>query len=304
MKGPSSRVLFLAAFFLTGGTLFAAGCRPSSPQEQEKGARQVLFVSILPQAYFAQRLAGAAAKVHVLVGPGQSPATYEPTPRQLSALGRTRLFFQARVPFEENLAPRLARLGSGLEMVDTRAGITLRQQPPHAHGHGGQGPTAGDPHFWLDPRRAAAMADNMARALLRVAPDQAQQITSNLGSLLRDLKELERELSSMLAPVRGRDVFVYHGAFGYFCERFGLRQVALSSGGKEPGARELARFIERVRGVDRARVLFVQPQFSRQSAEAVSRELGVEVRSLDPLTRDYFKSLRAMASSILAALTR
>jgi len=262
----------------------------------------VLFVSILPQAYFAQRLAGAAAEVHVLVGPGQSPATYEPTPRQLSALGRARLFFQARVPFEENLAPRLARLGSGLELVDTRAGITLRQQPSHAHGHGAPG--TGDPHFWLDPRRAAAMADNMARALLRVAPDQAQQITSNLGPLLRDLKELERELSSMLAPVRGREVFVYHGAFGYFCERFGLRQVSLSSGGKEPGARELARFIERVRGVERARVLFVQPQFSRRSAEAVSRELGVEVRSLDPLTRDYFQSLRAMASSILAALAR
>jgi zinc transport system substrate-binding protein len=257
-----------------------------------------VFVSILPQAFLVERVGGSRLRVDVLVAPGQSPETYEPTPRQLAALSDAALFVRVGVPFEESLLGRLPTGNGELQIVEAHAGIA-RQQPRGASASRAGPP---DPHLWLDPRHAATMAQAVADALRERDPAGAEAYQRNLHVLQRDLEGLDRELAAELAPVRGRKLFAYHGAYGYFCARYGLEQVALSLGDQHPGAKRVAEFVAEAER-NGATVLFVQPQFSRRQAEAVAAQLGAEVVALDPLAKDYIPNMRRIARYVREGLS-
>lgn len=255
-----------------------------------------VFVSVLPQAEFVREIGGAEVQVSVLVGPGHSPATYEPTPRQMSSLARARLLVCAGVPFERGLLPKIAALpsapilaGGHLETADRRA--------PHDHHHA----DGLDPHAWLDPHRAMALADTICVHLSRLRPDAAPEFLARRDRFKDRLTRLDRDLREILAPYRGAEFFVFHPAFGHFARRYGLVQVAVEADGHEPSARQLAAVISRAKAA-RARVIVVQPQFSRRSAESVARATGAEILVLDPLAKDYETNLRHIAAALAAAL--
>ena len=97
--------------------------------------------------------------------------------------------------------------------------------------------------------------------------------------------------------MEGRSFFVFHPSFGYFADDYGLEQVAVETGGSEPSARQLARLIREARDAE-VRVIFVQPQFSRKSAETIASEIGGAVVPIDPLARDYIENLERMARAV------
>ena len=107
-----------------------------------------VVVSIPPQAYFVQRIAGERVEVDVLVGPGQNPHTFSPTHRQMARLSEARAYFRVGVPFEQTVLARIAEGRRGLRVVDTHEG-PVREDPGHAHAEGEL-----DPHTWLSPRLA------------------------------------------------------------------------------------------------------------------------------------------------------
>jgi zinc transport system substrate-binding protein len=100
--------------------------------------------------------------------------------------------------------------------------------------------------------------------------------------------------------VRGRELFVFHPAYGYLASRYGLRQVAVEVGGKRPTARQLTVLVDAARASG-TRAMFVQPQFSGGSARATADAIGVKLVELDPLAGDYFVNLESMAALIIAA---
>ena len=282
---------------------FACGC--ASPA-QPAGDRVAVVVSILPMASFAERVGGEHVEVETLVPPGESPATYEPTPRQMARLAAARLYFCAGLPFEEAVTRKVEASFPDVEVVDTRQGIDLAPMAAEADGHAGHergdephhhAPGELDPHVWLDPTLAAQQAKTMAEALGRIDPGQRADYGRNLEALRADLEAVDAEVRRALAPVKGRKLFVFHPAYGYFARRYGLEQVAVEIEGKEPGARQLARLIEEARAAG-ARVIFVQPQFSTATARSVARAIGGAVVPLDPLARDYVANLRRMASAV------
>lgn len=266
----------------------------------------VVAVSIPPQAYFLERLGGDLVRPLVMLPPGRSPATYEPTPKQLAALGDARLYFRAGVPFEKSFLPKLKRNFPKLQIVDMNQGIKLRPMEEaeahgdHGHGHG-HGHGALDPHVWLSPPLAKIQAATMARALSRADPAQADAYAANLAVLIADLHRVDKKIALMLAPYRGRTVLVFHPAYGYFLNAYGLHQKAVETGGKRPGPRQLAHLMEQAQEQG-ARVIFVQPQFSAASARALAAELGAVVVPLNPLALDYLANLERMASAIADAL--
>ena len=104
-------------------------------------------------------------------------------------------------------------------------------------------------------------------------------------------------IAEILAAVKGRPFFVFHPSFGYFADDYGLEQIAVETGGAEPSARQLTALIEQARSSD-VRVIFVQPQFSRKSAETIAAEIGGAVVPIDPLARDYVENLEKMARAV------
>jgi zinc transport system substrate-binding protein len=261
-----------------------------------------VFVSILPQADFVERLAGGRVRVEVLVRPGQTPETYSPTPRQMARLAEARVFFTAGVPFEEALIPRIRASMKNLTVVDTLEGLRLREmEGEHEHAAGDHHHGDKDPHVWLDPLLVRRQAETIRDALIALDPAGAGEYRANCAKLQEDLETLHAELTAALAPLRGREILVFHPAYGYFCAAYGLKQTAVEVEGKAPGARQLAAIIERARAGG-VKAIFVQPQFSQKTAATVASGIGASLVTMDPLARDYFANMRQMARRVGEAL--
>jgi zinc transport system substrate-binding protein len=154
-----------------------------------------------------------------------------------------------------------------------------------------------DPHVWLSPPLARTLVGNLARAMTGALPKQASTFQARADSLLATISELDAEIRSIFAIVPDRTFYVFHDAWGAFAEAYGLQQVAIEQQGHEPGPERIAALIEAARR-DSVRSIFVEPQFSRQSAELVAAEIGVRVVALDPLAADWSDNLIRVAHAI------
>ena len=259
---------------------------------------QGVFVSIPPQAFLVNWLAGDVVQVEVLLPPGASPATYEPTPKQMAALDRSQLFLQIGTPFEGPVLAKIADLMPELRVVDCRIGVELEPIGGDGHDHG-----SGllDPHIWLDPQRMKTITDTTAKALHDLLPDQSLAIDERLAALHKALDDTDARVAEILAPLAGHTLLVFHPAYGYFTRRYGLIQRAVEVDGKAPSARRLATIVDDLRQ-QQVPALFVQPQFSRSAAERVAKALDCKLVELDPLAGDYLANLETMAERIAEAL--
>ncbi len=310
-----SRALTAAALALLA--LPPAGCQrpPPAPQDDRVG----VVVSIPPQAYFVQRVGGPRVAVEVLVGQGQSPHLYEPTPRQIANLAQARLYFLIGMEFEQRLLEKIYSRRGHLRVVDTRRGIELRapdadclhaghqdpraggQQHAHENGHTHDERGLPDPHIWLSPRLVRIQAGTIADALIEIDPAHRAEYEANLAAFVQDLNELDAWITQRLAPVRGGEFLVFHPGYGYFADAYGLRQVPIEVSGKEPSARELARIVEHAKAHG-ARAVLLEPQYAPTAAEAVARAIGGSVLLVDPLRPDYFAMMRDLVEKVAQAL--
>ncbi|MBN1808568.1 MAG: zinc ABC transporter substrate-binding protein [Planctomycetes bacterium] len=271
----------------------------------EKGERITAAVSILPQAYFVKGVGGDRVNVEVMVGPGQSPETYEPTPKQIVRAGRADVYFRIGVAFEDTL---VAKIGKGINVVDTRRGIKLREMK---HGHVGHEETHGkvnggaakDPHIWLDPSLAAVQAETMAEELKRLDPEGTAYYEERLKAFRAEMDALDGEIRDILRAAAGKKFYVFHPAFGYFADRYGLTQETIEMEGKEPGAKQIVEIVDRAKA-EGVKTIFVQSQFSTKAAEAIANAIGGTVVGIDPLEPDYGRGLRQMAEAIAEGLER
>jgi zinc transport system substrate-binding protein len=269
-----------------------------------------ISVSIPPLAFFAEKVGGDRVSVHVLLPPGRSPATYAPTPAQVSRLTRSTLLFRVGVPFEAALLKGIGQSGKNPRIVDTRRGITLRQLDAGGHAHDDHAAAAGhashtgeghDPHIWLDPLLVKTQAATMRDALAEVDPDGAEIYRDNCRLFEKALDDLDARIRKILAPVKGRSLLVFHPSFGYFTEAYGLRQVAVETAGKSPKGKELNRLIKTAKR-ENVRVIFIQPQFDQHAARKIAAAIDGEIVSLDPMSGDYIENLEAMARAAAEAL--
>lgn len=263
-----------------------------------------VFVSIPPQAYLVKRIGGGHVEVQTLLSQGSSPHFFEPTPRQIAQLNQARLFFKINMPFENQLLKKIS--AKRLQIVDSTKGIQHRVMEHHHHHHHHHkkcGEGEADPHIWLGIPQIKIMAANIADALAQADPKNATDYKTNMENLKKDLDSTNKKTSQTLLPYRGAKVFVFHPAFGYFTDAYGLEQVSLEIEGKKPSPQQLANLIHKAKKAN-ARVIFAQPQFDPQSAQVIAKAIGGKVVSLDPLAEDILKNLEHIASEIEKALRK
>jgi len=269
-------------------------------------SRISVFVSILPQSYFLERIGGDRVSVEVLVGEGQSPHTYEPTPRQMAKLAEAKAWFLIGVPFERGLVKKIRQFHRSLVIVETQKGVPYRYLAGHDHRNDGHGhgteqgvKSAGtpDPHIWMSPKLVKIQAQNIHDALCLLDPAHKQQYAINLKSFQEDLDGLDARIARSLAPLKGKKMYVFHPAFGYFADSYGMIQVPIEIEGKEPGARQMTELIERAKK-DGVKVIFVQQQFSKKSADVVAKSIGGTVVPINPLSKEYLTNLEKMAAAV------
>ncbi len=274
--------------------------------------RVAVFVSIVPQKYFVQQIGKDLVDVRIMVPPGASPSTYEPRPRQMTELAASRIYFAIGVAFENTWLDKIAAVNPGMRVVHTDNGIEKIPMDAHphadqvgrreshsdedAHGHGGL-----DPHIWLSPPLVTIQARTILAALQEIDSEHQNTYAANYRDFISRIDKLDADLKKTFVGRQNLQFMVFHPAWGYFARAYGLRQVPIEIEGKKPKPALLKESIEHARekGI---RVVFVQPQFSRKSAEIVAREIGGRVVVADPLAEDWMANLAAVAASFKAAL--
>ena len=261
-----------------------------------------VFVSILPQKYFVERIGGEQVKVEVMVNPGESPATFNPNPKKMSLLSQAKLYFSIGVPFETIWIDRIQSIHSNLQFVPLhdeahdKSGTDQGHGHPSRHSHG-----SSDPHIWTSPAKVKLMAKKIKETLVRAEPQKEKYFEANLRAFHNDLDTLDRDIREILARSDNHRFLVFHPAWSYFAEDYGLEQISIEDGGKEPGARTLQKIIEKGKKLG-IKVIFVQKQFSLSIAKKIAKMIGATVREMDPLAEDYLENMRLTAKAISGAL--
>ena len=276
-------------------------------------------VSILPQKYFVEKIAGDKINVNVMVKPGFSPATYEPKTSQMKKLSSSIVYFAIDVPFEDSWLKKFENANKKMMIVDTSNGIKKLEMQEHVHHdehakmtrwtpcrtrqensdeHADHDEHEGlDPHVWTDPIFVKIQAKNIYDALVKVDNKNALFYKKNYESFLLELDLLHKKIETILKPYKDKAFMVFHPSWGYFAKRYSLEQFAIESEGKEPKPKELVELIKDAKEHN-IKVVFVAPQFSQNSARTIAKSINGKVIAIDTLSLDWNNSLIKTAEVI------
>lgn len=294
--------LFLAVLWMV-----AAGCGPGETDPDGDGPSTIgVIVSLLPQQQMAEAIGGERIAVTVMVPPGQSPHSYEPTPGQLVAVSNAELYFSvgSGVEFEIKNLELLQQQNPTMTVIDGHVGVELLSLDGGAecseeHGPDGEHHHHGstDPHIWLDAANARIMADNLLAGLILVDPDHAAVYRTNRDQWVTALEETDTRIRGLLNVYQGKPFLTYHPAWGYFARAYGLRQIAVEDGGRQPGPVGVAQVIEQAREAG-ILVVIASPQYDTSSAQVIASEIGGIVLTLDPLAATFEESALKAANGL------
>lgn len=287
--------------------LVACEPRPSKSTGLTSDGKIRVMVSVAPQAELVRRIGGDNVFVQVLVGEGQDPHVFSPSPSTMKDLGSARLLLTVGMPFEENLIKKIVSSNSSIITVDTSEGIKKLALDDEHDGHTEHGENeehhhVDDPHIWLAPNALKVQIQNILNALQKEAPQHSEEFTANYASLSQDIDALQKELTKKMQPFSGKKIFVFHPAFGYFAQAYGLEQISVEVGGNSPTPKELSEFMKMAKS-EKIKLLFVQPQFDARSARIIAEQLEAKVYTMDPLDSDILSNLRNIASAIAESLS-
>ncbi len=258
----------------------------------DKATRKEIAVSILPEKYFVEKIAGDLVSINVMIPPGASPATYEPTPAQIASLSEIPLYMKmGYTGFELTWMNKLRATNKEMNVVNLSDGIELISEEDsgenahEGHRHGGV-----DPHTWLSPGNVKIVANNIYKSLLATYPDHEAEFNINYNSFLAELDSLDGYIRQTLEDLSSRTFFTYHPSLSYFARDYGLEQLPLELSGKTPSSGHLKNLIDQG-NTKHIRVIFIQKQFDQKNAEALAKETAAEIVRIDPLDPDWYHQM-------------
>jgi zinc transport system substrate-binding protein len=178
----------------------------------------------------------------------------------------------------------------------------------HAHDHAHDGV---DPHAWLDPGNARLWLGLIAADLARIDPANAAAYQANAAQAAAGIATLDARLDAALAPVRDKPFVVFHDAYGYFADHYGLTVAGTVAPGDAapPGAAHLA---ELQASLGAAQCIFPETQHDPKMAETLAADTGLRIggaldpegAGLEPGPQAYAAVLTGLAETLIACLTQ
>jgi zinc transport system substrate-binding protein len=273
------------SMLLVALAMFIVGC---GGEKQSVSDKLQVAASFYPMAEFARNVGGDKAEVFVLVPDGAEAHDWEPSPSDLSRLGKAQVFVYNGVvePWAKQALTALSErkilaVQTGLGLYE-RAGETHEEEHHHHdHGcaHGKQ-----DPHVWISPKKAIKQVERITAVLCEADAKNAKYYQDNSAKYVEQLKALDIQLTN-LAKNAPRKVFVTaHAAFGHLADDYGLKQLAVNglSPHAEPTPADLQRLIKVVQE-ENVRYVFFETLTDPKLAKLVADETGAEISVLDPL---------------------
>lgn len=276
-------LIVLACVFIlyfTGGT-----------QSQSSDGKIGVVVTVGPQEEFVKRIGGDKVNVLAMVPAGADPHTYEPLPNQMKDLENAQIYFQvgSGIEFELTWMDKFTGMNPHMKVVNTSAGIELIPNTAEQE----EGP---DPHVWVSPKNAKIMVENIYQSLIQADPENKDYYTHNRDEYLKQLNELDKNITKTLSGKNNTKIMVYHPSWAYFCRDYNLEQVAIESGGKEPTSQGIANLVDQAKKFN-IKVIFVSPQFTTSNAQVIANEISGKVVVVDPLSEHYLENMKKVAEA-------
>ena len=327
--------VFLTSTFLASGTLLT-------------NAAPNVVTSIKPVHSLVAAIMGEVGTPDLIVEGAASPHTYALKPSQAVKLENADLIFWIGRDIEAFLEKPLgaiAKDAKAIELLNAHDLVKLKfreggafdehdhddhaedkhdnhahdehKHEEHAedkhddHGHDEHAHGDYDPHVWLDPANAKALAHEIEEALSKMDPENAKTYEENTRKLMAKLDDLVKEVSTQLQPVQGKGFVVFHDAYQYFEKRFGMSAVGSITVSPEvlPGAERVAELQAKVKA-SKANCVFSEPQFKPKLVTVVTEGTNAKSGVLDPLGANieagpehYFSLIRDMATSFKTCLS-
>ncbi len=256
-------------------------------------------VSILPQKRFVEAIGGDRVEVSVMVKSGNSPHSYEPKPSQMKDIAKADVYFSIGVEFEEAWLPKFSNQNSKMKIVDTAENIkkaaieAVNHNKKESHKH-----ESLDPHIWTSPTNVKVIAKNIYNALVSIDKNSSDYYRANYKRFLKKIDATDKEIRKILVNTpKGAKFMVFHPSWGYFAREYGLKQIAIEAGGKNPKPKQVMHLIQEAKK-EQVKAVFTAPEFSDKIAKQIARELGVPVIKVSPLNPNWSQNLIELAKAI------
>lgn len=227
---------------------------------------------------FARQIGGEDVVVSLMIPPGVEAHSFEPSPRAIDDLKKENVFIFGGAAMDPWAEPILGILSSSkVLVVDAAADVPLLD----VQGHTTEDDDAhADPHYWLDPARAAIVAETIGAAFVAADPDQAAQYRVRTDSLKLKLSALDKKIRTTLSTRKGSTViFAGHNMFGYFASRYGLEFLSPYTGFSpeaEPQARRLVE-LEQTMKEKSLTVVYHEENIDPRAAQAIGEATGARM---------------------------
>lgn len=271
----------------------------ASCSNKSRNNESTIIVTIEPLRYFTEAIAGDKFKIVSMVPEGNNPETYDPTPQQMVELSKSKAYFRiGHIGFEQSWIKKLRENTKGINFYDTSTGINLiHQQCSHNHGKDNAIHNHGvEPHVWNSTDNARIIANNIYNALSELDNENSEYYRRRLDSLSVIINNTEEKIKSII-PESDKTFLIYHPALTYFARDYGLEQISIEEGGKEPSPAHLQSLIKKCKEKN-VKVIFVQQEFDKRNAEIIAHELGLEVVPINPLNYNWTKEMINTAKAL------
>lgn len=291
-----------AVYILIFVSFFLFSCNIKKVDNEKSGVIKIT-VSILPQAYIVKQIGKDKVSVNVMVPPASSPETYEPGTKKIAELKESSIYFLIGMPFEKNSIDRVKHEYKNVVFSEMHNGLTFRNIEK-GHHHGEEKvfeDEIKDPHIWLDPLFLIPLAENTLKALIRLDPQNREFFVQNLIEFKRNIQVLNDELIDLFKDDAGKSFVIYHPAWGYFADRFRIKQIPVEIEGKEPSASEIATLTDFIKKYN-VKHIFLQTQSTDTVIKSLALETGTQINFLDPLKENVLENIKESAIAIKKGL--
>lgn len=282
--------------FLFCTLCLVAGCNDKQVSVPAGQSKLKVAVTIVPQATFVKAVGGDLIDVVTMVPPGGNPENYSPTPQQMMEFSNAQIYFAIGVPSEKaTILPKIKDLNSNIKLLDLPE-LVDQKYPPHVFATGER-----DPHMWLSPRRVKEIVLITAEELSQLDPAHRDIFAANAQAYNTQLDQLDQDIKTSLAGLSNKTIIVYHPAFGYFAEDYGLNMVALEEEGKEATAINLQKVIDLAKK-ENIKVIFYQAEIDSKQSHTMAAEIGGQAEMIAPLDPDYINNLQKTVQTFARVL--
>lgn len=278
------KIIFILLLFVI------ASCKSSSVSD-----KKMVCVSILPQKYFVEKIAGDLVDINVLLPPGSNPRYYSIMPSQMKDISKSSVWLRiGQIPFEKSWAQKIRQTNPNMKVYDTSAKadwIISKKDTVNFKGV--------DPHIWMSPLEVKKIANESYKALMKTLPKDSAILTVNYEKWILEIDSLNSELKNYFKNLSQRKFIIYHPSLSYFARDYNLEQIPIEIEGKEPSTRQIRDLIDLAKR-EKLKIVLLQKGFNMENARQIAREIDGKIEIIDPFDENWDKQLKNISNIIIS----